>query len=177
MVVNPDNKTAHFLQLLGQHERALRAFVLSLVPHWDDAEEILQRTRVRLWEQFDQYDPAKNFGGWSRTIAQFQILALRERLSRYPEIRDAEYLETVSHQFEATDDAAEERQRALRGCLDKLEQSRRNLVLRYYSGKETMAQLAGATGRTLSAIEHAIRRTRVALSRCIEKTLHREGAS
>lgn len=57
-----DDRTREFLRLLGQHERRLRGFILSLVPHWADAEDIAQEVRIRLWEQFDNYDPAKDFG-------------------------------------------------------------------------------------------------------------------
>ena len=51
-----------FLRLLGEHERRLRGFILALVPHWADADDIAQEVRLRLWEQFDDYDPAKDFG-------------------------------------------------------------------------------------------------------------------
>ena len=169
-----DAKALELLQLLGRHERQLRAYVLSLVPHWDDAEEILQLTRVRLWEQFDQYAPTRNFGAWARTIARYQILAMWERLSRHPQLRSDAFLEAVAQRFDADEGLAEDRAKALRGCLEKLEDPRRDVLMRYYSGQESMAQLAEATSRTLDAVEHIIRRARLTLARCIERTLSGE---
>lgn len=57
-----NQRTSEFLDLLGQHERRLQSFVVALVPHLADADEIVQQTRLRLWEQFDQYDRARDFG-------------------------------------------------------------------------------------------------------------------
>ena len=59
--INDDN-IQQFLLLLGRHERWLQAFVLSLVPNWADADDIVQEVRICLWQQFDSYDPTKDFG-------------------------------------------------------------------------------------------------------------------
>ena len=56
-----DERTREYLRLLGQHERRLLGFILSLVPNWADADDIAQEVKIRLWEQFDKYDPAKDF--------------------------------------------------------------------------------------------------------------------
>ena len=56
----PD-RTAEFVRLLKQHDRRLSAYVHSLVPDWNEAEDIVQDTSVRLWEQFDKYDSDSNF--------------------------------------------------------------------------------------------------------------------
>ena len=56
-----DERTQQYLTLLGQHEGRLLGFILSLVPNWADADDIAQEVRIRLWKQFDGYDPAKDF--------------------------------------------------------------------------------------------------------------------
>jgi len=42
--------------LLAKNERRLSQYVLALVPNWADADDLIQQTKVRLWEQFGQYD-------------------------------------------------------------------------------------------------------------------------
>ena len=56
-----DDRTEEFLRLLNQHERAVNAYILTLNPHWADAEDIAQETRLRLWKQFDKYQPGTDF--------------------------------------------------------------------------------------------------------------------
>ena len=77
-----NERTREYLRLLGQHERRLRGFILSLVPNRADADDIAQEVKIRLWEQFDSYDPTKDFGVWARTIAHYQVLTYREKQSR-----------------------------------------------------------------------------------------------
>ena len=57
-------RTREFVRLLSVHEQELSGYVISLVPNWADADEVIQETKLRLWVQFDQYDAAKDFGVW-----------------------------------------------------------------------------------------------------------------
>ena len=59
---NDDARTREYLRLLSQYEPRLRGFILTLCPNWADAEDIAQEVKLRLWEQFDEYDPAQDFG-------------------------------------------------------------------------------------------------------------------
>lgn len=64
-----DDRATEFLRLLNEHERALNAYILTLNPHWADAEDIAQEMRLRLWKQFDKYEPGTDFCAWGRSIA------------------------------------------------------------------------------------------------------------
>jgi len=169
-----NSRTTEFLHLLGRHEHALQAFVAALVPHWADADEIVQQTRILLWEEFDRYDPAKDFGAWARTIAHYQVLTFRKKSSRRSVLNDAEFLNTVAEEFDRTAEHFQARYMAAEACLRKLAEAKRRLVLRYYSGRETMQQIATATGQTLDSVKHTISRARLALAKCIEESLRQE---
>lgn len=165
------------MRLLAANERSLRAYVLSLVPHWDDADEIVQQTRVRIWEQFDQYDPTKDFGAWSRSIARYLVLAMREKISRYPQLRSEEFLESVSRHFTESTPHSSASRRALAVCLDKLDAARRTLIMRFYTGTETTKSIAADMGLSTAAVKVRIHRTRLALSDCVEEEIRQEGSS
>ncbi len=75
-------RTAEFVQLLKQHDRRVSAYVYSLVLDWNDAEDIVQETSVRLWEQFDEYRVDEDFGAWACTIARYMVMAYRKRVQR-----------------------------------------------------------------------------------------------
>ena len=166
--------TAEFVRLMGENERSLRAFVLSLVPHWADADEIVQQTRVRIWEQFQDYDTTKNFGAWARTIAHYLVLSHREKLTRYPQLLSTAFLEAVVEQYNVAPPAVADREAALRLCMEKLDEPGRQLIGRYYSGDETMRDIGDQLGITANAVKHRMVRIRTTLAKCIERTLDQE---
>jgi RNA polymerase sigma-70 factor, ECF subfamily len=169
-----DERTREYLRLLGQHERRLLGFILSLVPNWADADDIAQEVKIRLWEQFDQYDPAKDFGAWARTVAHYQILTYRGGKARHRELVSTEFVEAIAHEMAEVSAKLDAGQQALADCFEKLPESKRKLLLHYYSGQRTTREIAADLGRSFDATRQAILRTRLSLSDCVEKTM-REG--
>ena len=170
-----DRRTREYLQLLGQHERRLRGFILALVPNRADAEDIAQEVRIRLWEQFDSYDPAKDFGVWARAIARYQVLTHRTMQSRHGMVVSSELMEKIAEQVTAMSEELEAGQKALEDCFEKLPAAKRELLTRYYSGKWTTRELAAQLGRTFDATRQTILRTRLALRDCVEEALAQGG--
>jgi len=171
----PGPKTEEFLSLLGAHERSLFAYVYALAPGWQDAEEVMQRLRIRIWQQFDQYETDKPFDAWARAIAYYLVLAYRKEKSRQREFFAERILETVSSQFESHLDRSNERRDALVGCLDKLEGDKRDLVYAYYSSaKQSSEAIAGALSMTPNALRQSLFRIRKTLLDCVERTMRVE---
>lgn len=169
-----DERTIEYLQLLGQHERRLRGYILSLVPNWADADDIAQEVRIRLWEQFDTYDRTKDFGAWARTIAHYQILTHREKLSRRPGLASTQFVEAIANEVAAISHELDAAERAMADCFAKLPESKRELLLRYYSNGQTARTIALELGRSFDATRQAILRTRLTLSDCVEAAMKKE---
>ena len=69
-----------FADLLGVHHSRLLAHIRSLVLDPNDAYDVFQETAVALWQQFDQFDPQRDFGAWARGIAHHKAIdCLRQR--------------------------------------------------------------------------------------------------
>jgi len=167
-------RTGEFLRLLGVHEERTKAFVFSMVPNWADAQDIAQDVRLRLWEQFDSYDPAKDFGAWSRTIAYYQVLAYRKKSQKHTVQLGPEVLELVAEAFNAGVEQFEARGSALQRCMEKLSSVKRQLLLRCYGGRETIRQVAESLGRSFDAVRKSVFRTRSQLASCVEQELKQE---
>jgi RNA polymerase sigma-70 factor (ECF subfamily) len=170
---NQDEKTRRFVALLGVHDRRLFGYILALVPNYADAEELAQKTRLRLWEQFDQYDVERDFGAWARTIAHYLILAHRKSRTDRIQLSD-EALEVIAVRVGA-DERIDDWQWALQECLGRLDESKRQILVRYYTTGETLREIAAQTGRTFDAVRHSVLRTRLALADCMARVLRREG--
>lgn len=158
-----------FVELLGAHERPVFRYIYSLTANWNDAEEVMQRVRLRLWQQFEMYDEQKSFAGWARAIAYYIVLAYRKEKSRRI------FSESVMDQLRITyDDAAEdvsERHEAMLSCLEKLSPEKRELVVDYYSSYGAAEQVAEKVGMTATALRQNLYRIRKKLHQCIQLRL------
>ena len=72
-----DQRYREFVRLLAEHERRLTAYVHALIPLWQDAEDVLQNTKLRLWEQFDSFRPDGDFAAWAIVVATYMVRAHR----------------------------------------------------------------------------------------------------
>ena len=169
--------TAQFVRLLTQHERRVYAYILALVGDWNDADEIQQETSVRLWEQFDHYEPGTDFGAWACTIAHYQILTHRKQRQRAAGRFSDRLLETLAAEAEPVLAEADARHRALAGCIDQLSASARHTVQLAYQGGRSASDVAAALGQKVDAFYKALQRARRTLHDCIERTLTGERES
>ena len=85
-----------------------------------------------------------------------------------------ETLELVADEMAAMSDVLDMGREVLADCFEKLPESKRQLLISYYSGEETMRELAARLGQTFDATRHSIVRTRIALRKCVENALHQE---
>jgi RNA polymerase sigma-70 factor (ECF subfamily) len=168
-VSNSDANTERFVELLGAHERELIAYVYALTMNWNDAQEIMQRVRIRLWQQFDSYDEAKPFGAWARAVSYYLVLAFRKEKSRQREYFAEAVLELVSETYERGVDQAVQRREALMKCLDKLSAEQRGVVDRCYANNEKIVDVAQQMGITSGALRQSLFRIRKSLQDCVQR--------
>jgi RNA polymerase sigma-70 factor (ECF subfamily) len=164
-----------FVRLLAQHQRSVYALILSLVPNWADADEILQETNVRLWEQFEKYEPGTDFGAWSRAIAKYQVMTYRKKKGRQREQFTDAFIDQVADELERCDLHAE-RHQALSRCLERLPERSRELLRDYYAPHAAPREVAARCGRTLESLRLSLFRLRRALRDCIDRRLSAEAS-
>ncbi|MEM9366707.1 MAG: sigma-70 family RNA polymerase sigma factor [Planctomycetota bacterium] len=163
-----------FLRLFAQHEGSVRAFVTSLLPHWEAVDEVMQETSLVMWRKFDQFDPDRpgtSFVDWAFMIARYEVLMYRRKKATDRLVFSDDLYELLAS--EAADVAAlqPDRDRALRGCLDKLEATQRELVRVAYADGISIKDAAQQIGRTPTGLYKALARIRRTLLRCIEACL------
>ena len=146
----------------------------ALTPNWQDAEEIMQQVRIRIWQDFDQYDPAKPFGSWARAIAYYLTLAFRKERSRQREFFSERILEEVSLAYEAVAENANERRAALARCLEKLGEEKRHVVEEYYLSAEPAQRIADRLSMSPNALRQLLFRIRKTLFNCVERAVQSE---
>ena len=167
-----DYRLEEYLRLCAQHERALHAYVHSLVNQKEDAADIIQETRVVMWKHFASFELDSHFPAWAKKIALNQILNYRRSRKNKPATPlDIEFIEKVAEQMDRQGAVEDHRTEALEICLRKLPATHRKMILwRYYDDLE-VDEIAERTSRTITATYRFLSRIRHNLSVCIEKQI------
>jgi RNA polymerase sigma-70 factor, ECF subfamily len=169
-------RTAEFVRLLKQHDHRISAFIFALVPDWADAEDLIQETSVRVWEQYDAYRPGTDFGAWACTIARYMVLAYRKRQQRDRLQFSSNILEIVAREVDAAQPVQQARLQALSRCMQKCDDRSRNLLLQCYDKGAQIKDVAARLGRSVTGVYMALSRLRKSLHNCVEGEMQREVA-
>ena len=174
--VSPESVDA-FVRLLGQNQRRIFLYVMSLVPNWNDAEEIIQETNLVLWREFGRFEMGTNFTAWACKVALHQVLAWRKRVKRNRLEFSPAFLEAVAEEASAAADELEERSQCLARCIERLPAERRQMLQLRYSDGLAIEAIARQLARTEEAVYRALSRIRRALHDCVTRARFLEGRS
>jgi RNA polymerase sigma-70 factor (ECF subfamily) len=173
-VDGPHDRAERFVQLLGRHQRRLFLYVMTLVPDWNDAQEVLQETNLVLWREFHQFQPGTNFAAWACKVALHRVLAWRKRRQRDRlEFTDA-FLLAVDEEADAAADELDDRARHLARCIDRLPPHHREMLRLRYAENHAIDAIAARLGRSADAAYRALSRIRHALHDCVSQALASE---
>ncbi|MEN6427395.1 MAG: sigma-70 family RNA polymerase sigma factor [Phycisphaerales bacterium] len=81
-----DKRTPDFLGLFVRHQQEIYAYILTLVPHVNDADDLFQDGMMVTWQKFNQFEPGTNFAAWGVQIMRYQILEYRRKLARSKQV-------------------------------------------------------------------------------------------
>lgn len=171
----PGDQRGHdFISLYLANERRIYGFIMSLVPSWSDADDILQETTKVMWSKFDDFVPDTNFLGWALTIAKYQTMRYF-RQKRGDRLRFCdEMIETLASEAEKSSDQQDDVRIALHGCIDKLSDSDRKLLELRYEQDATTKSVSQKIGRGIDAVYKALNRVHNQLFHCIRHKLAME---
>jgi RNA polymerase sigma-70 factor (ECF subfamily) len=160
-----------YVQQLTASQSKLRGYILASLGNYANTADVLQRTNLTLWNKAREFRAGAEFLPWAIAIARFEILSFlrdhqRDRLvfsEDVAKLMSDAAIEGVSH----TDD----RQLALRKCLERLPQRSRELLGQRYDKSKSIKQIALDSKRSADSIKSLFLRIRRTLERCIETTL------
>lgn len=168
-----DARYRTFMRLFTRHEGALRSFVRTLLPTWDDVDEVMQDVSVAAWTKFDRFDPETDFPRWAATIARFEVLNYRRAKARDRLVFDEDLISLLADECEEEFARSERERRALDACLEKLPAPQRELVLRAYASGQKTKPIAEEIGVTPNSLYKTLSRLRLSLLRCVEDAMTR----
>lgn len=166
---------ARFACLFAEAYPRLYSYLRAVLPHRDDAEEVLQETCIVLWQKFAEFEPESSFVAWACRIAHYKVLEFHRRETKHSLPLVEEFSEIVSQDTLGNSDVHEARHQALAGCLAKLKSEDRHIVQLRYSHDGSVKDTAQKVERSVDAVRKALQRIRRTLLQCIHRTLAMEG--
>lgn len=165
-----------FVHLLLEHEPQVRSFLRGLLPTWNDVDEVMQEASLIAWRKFSEFEEGTAFGGWFLTIARFEALAHRRRITRTPLVFSDDVWDLLAEEAGHHETSQNYRQ-YLESCLAKLHPDKRDVLLKVHSPGVIMREVAIQSGKTEQAFYKLIQRLRSSLLDCVSKSLAAENTS
>lgn len=170
------DRQQEFVRQLTRAQSSLYAYIYSLMPDSNQAEDLLQETNTTLWKKASDFEPGTSFLAWSCQVAYFKVLSHRRRLARDRHLFDDNLVDYLAERQAARLEQLDSRRDALRQCLQKLPADHRDLVEKRYRAGGTVQSIAEKSGKTAGVVSQTLYRIRTELLDCIRSSLHLERA-
>jgi RNA polymerase sigma-70 factor (ECF subfamily) len=165
------------VRLLTRHQDDLFRYIFAMLPHEEDARDVLQETSVALYRKFAEYDSRQPFLPWAFRFAYLEVLKQRERNQRGTQLFSRELIERLAAQREQLEPVLQARLVALEACLERLSSKDQEIIRHRYHDNcnaEDLAEQVGGSRRTLFRQLERIRRQ---LFECINRRLAAESTA
>jgi RNA polymerase sigma-70 factor (ECF subfamily) len=159
-------KHQQFAERVVRYQHRVFRYIVSLVAHRADAEELFQQTCLTLWENWERYDPALDFVPWACGIAHNHVRNFYRKRQNSQLQLDVDVVELLAARSLERQQAEDERLVALRLCLNSLPERSRSIIESYYGG-QTVQELAELRSATPNAIYKLLDRVRETLHDCV----------
>ena len=171
----PTDRDEAFVELFARHEGDLRGFIRSLLPTWQDADEVMQQVALVAWRKFGEFDLSTSFIKWTCVIARFEVLAYRRKMARDRLVFNEDLMVQLAEEGERETEDRKLENVALEGCLKKLPEGQREFVTLAYTPGVSTKELAEKAGAKPGSFYMRLNRIRKALLECVETTMAKEG--
>ena len=168
--------------VVRQYQGMLLGYAANRLPDIDAAQEVVQLTFIRAYEQLNEYQPERDFGVWLCVICKHFILTELER-----QRRESQKSGKIQSRPAASCGRADGRLprtmvsgSRFRQCASvvKTLQSQAALVVRLrYEERQSCRSIAESLDRTVTWVTSTLSRSRRVLRACIESRLGEEATT
>ncbi len=165
-----DQKKAQsdFITLLTPNYYKIHGFILTMVAHRTDTEDVLQSTIAYMWEHFDDFKQGTNFLSWAFTIAKFQVLTYRNKKNRSIVFYSDKALHLIEQENRKTAHEMDHRLQYLNRCFKKLRDQDISIIKQRYDKSVTVKMMAEELGTSINIVYKRIAKIKKALLRCVQ---------
>ncbi|MEI6233038.1 MAG: sigma-70 family RNA polymerase sigma factor [Planctomycetota bacterium] len=165
-----------YAEIVSAFQDMLLAFAAFRVADGDMADEVVQQTFIRAYEQLDKYQQDKDFGQWLRTICKFMIMAELKRCSSdsYNRRNYGDHIRGVLSQaaLETFDEhESSDTAKLLEACMKNLPERSQAVLNMRYEQKLPASTIGDRFGQSEGWVATVLFRLRGELKKCIEQRM------
>jgi RNA polymerase sigma-70 factor (ECF subfamily) len=165
------DRKRQFTQRFVRNQHRVFAFIVTLLPDRNEAEEAFQETSLLLWERWDEFDPEREFVPWACAFAFNVVRNRRKKNRRSPTALSEDVLAAVAETRHRTEELLQLRRQALSTCVADLPSEARDLVKRCYWSGDTFQTVAETLKMAPQTLYKRLQRIRRTLFECINRKM------
>lgn len=165
------DQVSAFVNQLTACQHQVYAFILTLVPNWSDADDLMQETAEVMWRKYQEAGQINNFCAWGKGIARNKVMNFYAKKKRERVLFNDSLLDDVVERENEISSPATLRLRALQKCLRKLKSNDLHLIQVLYGHDITIKKLAEEIKRPVQGLYKAMARIHHSLLQCVRHTL------
>jgi RNA polymerase sigma-70 factor (ECF subfamily) len=174
--MDQDKRTLDFLRLFVRHQQEIYAYILTLVPHVNDADDLFQDGMTVMWRKFDQFELGTNFAAWGVQVVRYLILDYRRNLARSKRVlMEDSVFEALLDHIPTIQDEMAIRIEALRKCQTLLDDRAKRIIKMRYERNVSIGEIASHLKRSPRQVYHILGQINNVLLRCMHRTLAEGG--
>jgi RNA polymerase sigma-70 factor (ECF subfamily) len=170
----PHHRHEEFVGLLTASHDRLLGYLLSLLGRWHDAQDVLQRASVLMWQKYDSFESGTDFMAWASTLCFYEAKVFQRTASRSPLHFDDDLLALLAEERLEDLKQQEWRMEALETCFDTLRDDDRRLLRASCADHGDITALAARMGRAPRTLWNKIAILRRLLADCVMNRLQEE---
>ena len=129
---SPHERHAEFVAALTAAHGMLLGYLRGLLGRREDAEDVLQRASVLMWQKFGGFEAGSDFVAWASTFCFYEAKNFIRLASRSPLQFDDDLLATLASERLEDLPSREQRLRALEDCFAGLDATGQQLIRAAY---------------------------------------------
>lgn len=161
-----------FIEELTAIQGSMKRFCISILAGDQGADDVIQEANRVILEKADEFQPGTNLRAWAFEIVRLQAMAHCKRRQREHKLLfNTDLVQSLLERSLQLDSAQAEQMKALKSCIEKLDDADKSVLQGRYWSEKTLAEVSLEIGRTVDALKRALFKIRKQLRFCVNHTL------
>lgn len=164
-------KLEEFVDQIDAIQGDLLGFILSLTGNYDQARDVLQETNLVIIKKLKSFELGTSFRAWAFTIARFQVMAFRKKVSRDKLVFSDNTFNDISADYEEFHKIEiEAKYSILDDCIEKLPDKQKEAVKKKYIQGKSLKNISEAIQSNENSVSQILFRARKNLIDCVDNS-------
>lgn len=172
MANRSDSGDERFMIEFTRNQRRIYYTIVSVIHSHADAEDVFQNVSVKLWRSRESFNPELgSFAAWAGAITHNEIRSFyrKHQRDRARVVPDDELVNQMLAVEAKHADFIEDRVKALRHCLSRLDDKNRALIEQFYDRRKNIDELAELFSLARRTLYRRVDQIRDALYTCLKR--------